>query len=214
VRQRAVWAGVALVCLTACAKPPEAGSISPTIASTVTVSGAAAVAPAVPPSASVAPADVAKASAVGATSSASAVSTDISVVSPTELTDHEGWLLTAVAGKPVLSASAAVAAAAGEARGEALLGSVPVKVSLATVTDSLTAAGATNIHSPLKHRLVWVVEVDTAKFALSVPAGYTGPDTATGTVQWLIDAVTGKFVGARDFGATVDSESDQASPSG
>jgi hypothetical protein len=207
MRPRAVWAGVALVCLTACAKGPEAGSISPTIAPTVMPTATEATGSPARVDQTATTQRLLQATAPGPTTAA--LPPSASLVAVTALAVNSGLSFHPVPGTVTangtasvagtVTAATAIAAAEHEVRGDAVTKDGPIKVSLAYATDDVTAAGG-KAYLPLSNRLVWVVEADGVLLDHgSGPIPGAADETELATVQWLIDAKTGQYVEARDF---------------
>jgi hypothetical protein len=207
MRPRAVWAAVALVCLTACAKQPEAGSISPTIPPTVMPSATEATGSPARVDQTATPQRLLQATAPGPTTAA--LPPTASLVAVTTLAVNSGFSLRPVPGKVTangtasvpgtVSAATAIAAAEHEVRGQALTGNGSIKVGLAYATDDVTASGH-KAFLTLDNKLVWVVEADNVQLVHGGgPLPGSADQTETATIQWLIDARTGQYVEARDF---------------
>jgi hypothetical protein len=105
-------------------------------------------------------------------------------------------MFTAVSGTPAGTVPAAQAIRAmspfGDGRGPAVM------MSLARVTNSVAAMSPKPRYA-LLNRLVWVLERDDVTLDKGGPTSHT-PEPYHAVQQWLIDARTGKYVQARDFG--------------
>ncbi len=115
------------------------------------------------------------------------------------LSDSE-WTVSAGPSTPppsIISADKALSAAEAEVYGGFLKAhSGSAIASLVYVTNS---TGVTDVGEIVVDRLVWVVQIIGVPIGHSVPMNHTPVHTIS-TVQWVIDASTGAYIEARDFG--------------
>lgn len=101
-----------------------------------------------------------------------------------------------------VSSSTALAAATKEVHGDSLTPDSKPEVSLVFVTNLAPKPQAI----PMDHRLAWVIQLDNVPIARSRPLpanSYSSSDNEpgpNGMVQWIIDATSGEYVAARDWG--------------
>lgn len=104
--------------------------------------------------------------------------------------------------KGTITAGAAVEAAMKEPNGKSLTGDTRPAVALVYFTNALPKPQA----APGHHRLAWIIQLDNVPIAASGPlrerSRTRGAHTADrrGTAQWVIDATTGAYVAAHDWG--------------
>jgi hypothetical protein len=102
----------------------------------------------------------------------------------------------------VVSQTIALAAAAKEIHGDSLTPDSEPEVSLVYVTDLVQKPQAI----PMDHRLAWVIQLKNVPIVESRPlpaASYGPPDSGAdrkGMAQWIIDAASGEYLAARDWG--------------
>lgn len=102
----------------------------------------------------------------------------------------------------VVSQTIALAAAAKEIHGEFLTPDSKPELSLVYVTSLVQKPQAI----PMDHRLAWVIQLKNVPIVESrpLPAASYGPSDSSedrkGMAQWIIDATSGKYVAARDWG--------------
>lgn len=120
-----------------------------------------------------------------------------------------GWELASAAGASttgLVSQQAAIQSAEDSVRGEYLKTGAAPAVYLADFSDAGAGVNDDGTAASYSDRLVWVVQ------ETGVPLHTGGPTSGTlyttdSTIQWAIDAKTGAYLDARDFGKIVDIES-------
>ena len=118
--------------------------------------------------------------------------------------DGTSWVFDAPPSPPppgIVSADMALHSATSAVRGGFLAENPSAIERLVTFTDA-TPLWQTD-KSPRYTGLVWVVQITGVKIGVPTPQETSKPVTTMSTVQWIIDAKTGKYVEARDWGSRV-----------
>lgn len=144
--------------------------------------------------------------ASGGVQAPSSISTSISVPNPPSdlLQDGSAWEFAPPPSSippDIVSASSALAVAKASVRGDLMRSNIPVVETLVSFTD-LTPTSETD-KSPKYTGLAWIVQISGVKIGQSTPRFTSVPLNTISTIQWVINAETGLYVEARDWGNRV-----------
>lgn len=127
-----------------------------------------------------------------------AVAPSIQVVGIASLSQDSDWQFEPgpdPAPASVVSPGVALQTAQTEIYGQALTDVARPVAALVYVTNLVS-----DPKPSVDHRLAWVIQLTHVLIPHSVPSSQTSPTITDSWVQWVIDATTGKYIEARDFG--------------